>query len=148
MYYTEASLNEKIARKDVLKEVYTDMVGRLSDKELFILMHLANIRTAYDRFKSTMSITEKTANQLSLDGSDTISNIASNIHQNPQIVRYLIHALYLMGLVDKRGQKNNSQSWIVTNAGGQILNIVMGNESANRDGKSLAERYSLQVDRR
>ena len=88
---TENNLNEKVARKDVLREVYSDMATRLTDKELFILMHLANIRAAYDQVKSVMSITEETAFQLSLDGSDTTNNIAANIHQNPQVVRYLLH---------------------------------------------------------
>ena len=142
---TENNLNEKVARKDVLREVYSDMATRLTDKELFILMHLANIRAAYDQVKSVMSITEETAFQLSLDGSDTTNNIAANIHQNPQVVRYLLHALYLMGLVEKRGMKNNSQSWFVSNAGGQVLNIVIENDEKNNDGKSLTERYSSQI---
>ena len=145
MQYTEADFNEKVARKEVLKEVYADMAKRLTDKELFILMHLANIRAAYDQVKSAMSITEEAANQLSLDGSDTTNNIAANIRQNPQIVRYLLHALYLMGLVEKRGMKNNSQAWFVSNAGGQVLNIVMEDEGNTNSGKLLAERYISQV---
>mgnify|MGYP002868958201 CR=1 FL=1 len=142
-----ANANEKVARKDVLKEIYTDMAKRLTDKELFILMHLANIRAAYDQVKTTMSITEETASQLSFDGSDIANNIAANIHQNPQVVRHLVYALYLMGLVEKRGMKNNSQSWFVTNAGGQVLNIVMESEENVKDGKTLTERYSFQVNK-
>lgn len=138
--------NERITREDALKEACMDISSRLDDKELFVLMHLADLRSAYDRVQG--ALTQQVADDAALFGisnGDTILNISKSISINYQDVRHTIHAFYLMGLVVKKESKQvNAQEWMITQAGGQVLNIIFAQEEKEKRDGNLRKRYEVQ----
>lgn len=138
--------HELITREEALKEFCRDISSRLDDKELFVLMHLADLRSAYDRVQGALS--QQIADDAALFGisnGDTILNISKSVNVNYQDVRHTIHAFYLMGLVVKKASKQiNAQEWMITQAGGQILNIIFAQEGEEKHGMGLRKRYEAQ----
>lgn len=135
------NLKDKITREEARREFYTKMGQRLGDKELFILMYLANHRTAVEKVRNILPDSVDETYVIDIDASDTIANIATSIKTDYQFVRKAIYALSLMGLVVKNGMKNNAQSWLITREGGLVLNYVIELEDTNLRNKSLTERY-------
>lgn len=125
--YKEKDLKERLSREELLDEVYRDIGQRLSDKELFILMHLASMRIAYQSIKKNGDV-----QFLNIDDADTVDNIAAITKLNIQFVRKAIYALNLIGLIRNKGKAKNAQSWIITPAGGRLIQVVSEMETDKR----------------
>ena len=138
--YDEKDLRERLSRGELLDEVYRDMGQRLSDKELFVLMHLASLRIAYQTVKK-----EDNAQFLNIDDADTVDNIAAVTKLNIQFVRKVIYALSLMGLIRNKGREKNAQSWIITPAGGRLIQVVSEMENDDKRRTPLEKRFLKAV---
>lgn len=128
-------MKERFTIEEAQDEFLRDIGSRLSDKEIFVLIHLAEIRKAYEKIARDGDAGTKL---LFVDGSDTIANIANTTNVNYQIVRYVLHAMYLMGFVEKKRMNTNAQSWAITNRGGRALDLLL---SDDHEKESLVERF-------